>query len=300
MRTFMTVVFVSAMATACVGEPDVSTRTQGVVEANTISANGIVLNGIVLNGIVLNGIVLNQLSADTFTLIPNGLMETDEGRQILRYVISCAIPSGITFVAEYDGVSYQFLGDIGLAPAWMDRGLRETEQRWVSACLISRVNRFGVPVSISIRGPHKALKVSESEAYNYVVEEGAFYGNVFQAVDGAPIIWNACSGRDQSSGSTGTLELRDCAKPDPANPGYTLCGFTYTGPCADWVPPPNAYACKKFRSAVDRLATTADYDQLSSLAYHGGYYEDCYDSPGLGQWQGAERFSEVITVFLTP
>ncbi len=45
---------------------------------------------------------------------------------------------------------------------------------------------------------------------------------------------------------SGTLDLRDCAEPDPAHPGLTLCGFKYAGDCADWTRPKNAYACKSY------------------------------------------------------
>ncbi|MCI0435153.1 MAG: hypothetical protein L0271_16165 [Gemmatimonadetes bacterium] len=34
--------------------------------------------------------------------------------------------------------------------------------------------------------------------------------------------------------------------------------------------------------------------------FRGGYYEQCHDSAGNGRWPGAERFKEVITVFVEP
>lgn len=286
------------MATACVDEPDVSTRTQGVLEGNAIAINGIAINGIALNGIAINGIAINQLSNNLYLMASNNLISTTEGREVLKYVIGCAIPSGITLTGSYAGVTYNYVGELGLSPSWLDRGLRESEQRWVSACLLARVNRFGVPVSISLRGAHKALKVTEAEARDYSVEEGAFYGNVFQAV-AAPMVWNACRGRDQAAGDDGTLDLRDCAEPDPAHPGLTLCGFSYAGDCADWTRPTNPYACKKYRSP-DRGHSSNDIDVLSSHDYHGGYYQDCIDSSGSGNAHHTERFDEVITIFLMP
>jgi len=299
MRTFMTVVFVIAMASGCVGDPDVPTRPQSRIDGNAIATNGIATNGIALNGIATNGIATNQLSNNLYLLADNNLMETAESREVLKYVISCAIPSGITLQAEHGGVTYVFPGDIGLAPDWLRRGLRETEQRWVSSCLLSRVNRFGVSVTISIRGPSKSLAVTADEATDYFVEEGAFYGNVFnRTTEAAPIDWNACRGRDQAAGDDGTLDLRDCAEPDPAHPGLTLCGFNYAGDCADWALPANTYACKKFRQPVEHLSTS-DTD-LAAHAYLGGYYEDCFDRASSGNWSGARRFSEVITVFLMP
>jgi hypothetical protein len=297
MRTITTVVFIALMATACVGDPDVSTRTQGVAEGNAIAINAIAINGIALNGIAINGIAINSLSNNLYVMTSTDLLATDEGREVLKYVVSCAIPTGTTLTGSHAGITYNFIGEIGLAPAWLGRGLRETEQRWVSACLLSRVNRFGVPVSISIRGPHQALTVTEEEALVYSVEEGAFYGNVFQGVEG-PMVWNACRGRDQAVSETGTLELRDCTEPDPENPGLTLCGFNYTGDCGAWAQP-DPYACEKYREPVVRNVAVGA-DGLSSRDFRGGFYEKCFDSAGFATWQHAERFPEVITVFVKP
>lgn len=301
MRSVIPVVFVSAMATACVSEADVneaeeSTRTQGVLEGNQIATNGIATNGVALNGIATNGIATNQISNNLYLIASTNLLSTTEGRDILKYVVSCAIPKGVTLIGEHQSVTYEFDGDIGLAPAWIERGLRESEQRWVSACLISRVNRFGVPVSISIRGSHPALKVSVSEARDYKVQEGAFFGNVFRAVD-EPIIWNACRGEGQAAGDSGTLDLRDCAEPDPANPGQTLCGFKYAGDCADWTRPVNAYSCERYRKPARQKD---DDDDRKSRDDDGGHYEKCHDSAGFGRWPHSERYTEVITVYLKP
>jgi hypothetical protein len=304
MRSVITVVFVSTMATACVTDPtdpDASTRTQGVLEDNKITTNKITTNQLALNKITTNKITTNKITTNGIELnkiTTNGLISTEDGRDVLSYVISCAIPSGVTLYGEHEGVVYQFPGDIGLAPRWLDRSIDETDQRWVSACMIARVNLYGTPVPLSIRGPHTALKVNEAEARDYSAEEGAFYGNIFTPA-GEPIIWNACRGRAQATGEGGGLQLRECAEPDPANPGFTMCGFVYAGDCADWTQPVNTYACQKFRQPVERNVRDDD-DVLNSRDYHGGYYERCHDSQGFGRWQGAERYTETITVFVAP
>jgi hypothetical protein len=66
---------------------------------------------------------------------------------------------------------------------------------------------------------------------NYNTEEAAFWGDVFTS--GGPK--HACNGVDQvRDGDTyGDLGLRQCGQPDPNNPGFTLCGFTFDGNCAD-------------------------------------------------------------------
>jgi hypothetical protein len=99
-------------------------------------------------------------------------------------------------------------------------------------------------------------------------------------------VWIACRGRDQAAGETGGLVDRDCAEPDPADPTHTLCGFTYAGDCADFAPPPNAFACQRFSNQ--------------------GYYVECSDHAAFGgddqhghECDHRDRFREVITTFTT-
>jgi hypothetical protein len=295
MRSVITVVFLVTVATACVDEDELvlSTTTQTILEVNKITSNKITSNRLELNKITSNKITSNKITSNSYKITSNQLIFTEEGRELLTYLVSCAIPAGVTLEATHAGVVYVFAGEIGLAPKWITHALRDGEQRWVSACLLARVNRFGISVPISIRGPHAALTVTEAEAADYPREEGAFYGNVFVPLN-QPIIWYACRGRDEAASESGSLDLRDCAERDPANPNLTLCGFTYAGDCADWAPPKNAYACKKFKQP--RLSHGCnDDDEL-----RGGYYEQCHDRAGSGNWPGAERFKEVITVFVEP
>lgn len=328
MRSVMTAFFLAAMATGCVGEPDVSTRTQGVLEVNKITVNKITVNRVQLNKITVNKITVNKITVNGYSLnqvAAGELLSTEDGRELLTYAIQCAIPSGITIIGKHQGVTYEFAGDIGLAPRWLDRPLRETDQRWLSACLLSRVNFFGVSVPISLRGPHASLKVTEPEADEYSVEEATFYGNIFTPLD-EPMLWNACRGRGEAVSESGDLDLRDCAEPDPNNPGKTMCGFTYVGDCGDWAPPRNAFACRRFRQPLDHLgghhhalgdesaasaegdAVVEDDDSTESgpstesdpRDYRGGYYEQCYDEAGVSRWPHAARYSEVVTVFVSP
>lgn len=296
MRSVITAVFVSTMATACVDDPALSTTTQDILEENKITANKITANRVALNKITANKITANKISINRYKITANELIATAEGREVLSYVVACAIPEEITLVATHAGVEYEFSGEIGLAPRWLRHSLRQSDQRWVSACLLARVNRFGISVPISIRGPHEALTVTEAEAEDFSREEGAFYGNVFSPLD-EPLVWHSCRGRDEAASESGPLDLRDCAERDPANPSKSLCGFEFAGDCADWAPPKNAYACKKFKQPQQDDGCEEDdrHDE-----FNGGYYEQCHDSPGRGHWPGAERFKEVITVFVTP
>jgi hypothetical protein len=304
MRSVLTVVFVATMATGCVGEPDVSTRTQGVLEVNKITVNKITVNRVQLNKITVNKITVNKITVNGYALnevAAGDLLSTEDGRELLSYAIQCAIPAGITIIGQHAGVTYEFGGDIGLAPRWLNRPLRVADQRWLSACLLARVNFFGVSVPISLRGPHASLKVTESEAEDFSVEEASFFGNIFTPLD-EPVIWNACRGRDEATDESGDLDLRDCSEPDPQNPGKTLCGFNYAGDCGDWERPRNAYACRKFRRPQEHVLDEQGNPgtEIDPRDHRGGYYEQCHDEAGFGHWSHASRYSEVITVFVAP
>jgi hypothetical protein len=71
--------------------------------------------------------------------------------------------------------------DPELAPRWLKHKLNKSGQRWVSACLLARVNAHDTVEPISIRGKHPALALGPSEAFEFPLQEGAFYGNVFSA-----------------------------------------------------------------------------------------------------------------------
>ncbi len=198
------------------------------------------------------------------------LIETEDGREVFKYVVECAMPEDVTLVAtDSQGVVYDFRGAIGLAPGWLDHPLTEKDSRWVSACLFSRVNAHDVSVQISMRGPARALDVSDEERAQWTLEEGAFYGQYFLP-ESEPIEWYACSGRNLQGAHE---HKRDCANPDPNNPGFTYCGFTYTGECGDFAVPRDAKACRRQSGP-------------------GTFYRNCET--------GDDVFREVITTYVRP
>src|SRR4051794_453827 len=79
------------------------------------------------------------------------LVQSPDGRQVLKYLVSCALPADVTVVAEHGGQRYSFPGGAALAPAWSTRALSAAEERLVSACMLARTNFFGKPVEISMR-----------------------------------------------------------------------------------------------------------------------------------------------------
>ncbi|MDQ3368876.1 MAG: hypothetical protein M3680_25915 [Myxococcota bacterium] len=265
---------------ACADEPALSGTTQAVTTTNKIALNKIALNKIALNKIALNKIALNKIALNKIalnTIAAADLLDSAENREVLEYLISCAIPSGVTLEGTAaDGVTYSFGGSLGLAPRWDTRRLTLGERRWVSACMLARVNNGGHSILISLRGPHNALTVTAAEANEYYLEEGSFYGDIFTPAGEDPVFL-ACRGSDLVAGELdSTFALRQCTQPT-AEGSTTLCGMTYAGDCADHG---SAWAC-----------TTAT----------GSFYERCHATPSTtGTWDEGitNRYEEVITVFV--
>jgi hypothetical protein len=257
---------------------DVATDPKDRIGSNRIGSNRIGSNRIGSNRIGSNRIGSNRIGSNRIgvNLVDGApLLSTEEGRDVFSYLVSCAFPSDLTLEATVDGVTYDFPGLFGLAPGWESRALNEDEQRWVSACIIARVNAHDVSVDISMRGRHPALVTSAEEEQTFVLEEGAFYGNIFLPTD-VPIEWVACRGSDQAAAETGDLVDRDCAEPDVA--GRTLCTFAYAGDCGGGASPiAMAHACEQ--------------------SGHG-YYDVCHTQAGFQNWPPGTARGQVITVFV--
>jgi hypothetical protein len=275
-----------SLLAGCVDQPDDAADKPGVVNTERITLNRITLNRITLNRITLNRITLNRIALDRISdnrLRVNGagldtLLSTDGGREVFSLVVNCAIPADISLVATVDGADLDFPGEIGLAPEWLRVALPRTGQNWVSACMLARVNNNELSQAISIRGLHRGLEASADEREAFSLEEGAFYGNVFGPTS-EPIQAFACRGRDQAAGETGGLVERDCTEPDPAHPGFTLCGMVFAGDCGNFAPD---RACELF-------------------APRGTFYLGCHTAPiARHPRRGDQIFQEVITSFVTP
>ena len=247
-----------------------SEDTQSVVVDNRIALNRIALNRIALNRIALNRIALNRIALNRLqaNLASIGdLLDTPDGREVFSFVVSCAFKEGEVLVVNHPTLgTLNFIGEVGLAPRWESHAMSSSDQRWVSACLLARVNNNDVTVQVSLRGPDDALDTTASERADWSLEEGAFFGDVFQP-DDKPLEMYACRGSAQASGpETGDMDARDCTEPDPMRPGLTLCGMTFAGDCTDFAPPANKYACE---------SRTAD-----------GYYVNCSPTASFGDVRG--------------
>jgi hypothetical protein len=176
-----------------------------------LTANALTANALTANALTANALTANALTA-------NGLRDP-MGRQLLKYVVSCALPADASVSITVDGQSYTFPGSLGLAPEWGERHGRCDLgcQRWVSACVLSRVDAEGVERMISIRGDAKALHPAPHELRDFPVREATYYGNLFIA--GQPRYLCLSPGK--------TSDQRVCG------PSLADCPMTVVGTCDD-------------------------------------------------------------------
>jgi hypothetical protein len=280
MRALTIMVMGGFLGAGCIGDEDavdVSAVGSSVTVENRLAANRLAANRLAANRLAANRLAANRLAANRLAanhLGAGALLATPEGRDVLTFVVSCALPSGVTLVGEHGGVTYEFAGELGLAERWARHPLDHEGQGWVSACLFARVNADSLSVRISMRGPHPALAVTEDERAIWSVEEGAFYGNYFTDDE---IDWVACRGADQATSESGGLVSRDCAEPDPAHPGRTLCGFRYAGDCGDFA---RRHACESFSE-------------------RGTFYRECHAGATRDPSCGP-AYRQVITTYVKP
>ena len=282
----------SVVAGLCLPWAEAAETTNRLAQ-NRLAQNRLAQNRLAQNQLADHALASTRLEASLATA---ELVSTEEGREVFGYIVGCALPGTLSIEVDVPGAPdtappdslhtctdgrCTFSGSLGLAPYWADRKLDPKGQRWITACLLARVNLFVTTEAISLRGLAPELSVGIDEAELYSVSEGAFFGNLFSDPDG-PLDWNACRGEGQASGEFGGLVLRDCAEEDPANPGFTYCGFNYAGDCIDFTPEfPNPYSCKSFDG-------------------EDGTYGDCHTSATDGHWPGLRTYREVITSYVSP
>lgn len=180
--------------------------------------------------ITLNSLLPSDIQASTLgnALISNGaihtLGSTSSGRNLLVYIVGCALGPTQTLTANELTGNYPFTGALGMVPAWTTRALTAAEQAQVSECVMSRTNYFGDAVQISDRSTNAALYTTSTELTQYGVEEGAYFGNIL----GGTLNLYACVGVDQENDDTQSdLPYRKCSS------ATSYCNFTNLGNCQD-------------------------------------------------------------------
>ncbi len=207
------------LVSGCVTDGHELSENQDALTAeNKLAVNKLAVNKLAVNKLAVNKLAVNSLET-------RELMGTAAGREVMSYVVGCALRSGTSATLQDSaGTLYTYPGWIGLAPAWATRAPTVSERRWVTACMLARTNVHGTAVSISMRhDTNLALLSSAAERDAFPLAEGAFYGDLFGP--GQPTY--ACSNRAWTAYADGTF--RACAL--SSNGSTTDCGFVYTGSC---------------------------------------------------------------------
>jgi hypothetical protein len=270
---------VTVLFVACADTPDVSTATSPHIIVNRIILNRIILNKLSAGKLAAGKLAASEIGSGLFTVnlaSAGDLVETEAGREVFAALVACALPDNTMLEATVADGTFEFVGDMGLAPEWIAHSLYPDSKGWVSACLFARVNAVDVAIPISLRGPSPALGTDSDERSTYALQEGGFYGNYFTPKDD-PIQWYACRGVDKAHGDAGDLASRHCAAPDPANPGLTLCGYSYAGDCGAFG---GAHACEQF-------------------ALGGTFFQRCHGDSTRSKFPpSSNSFSQVITTYV--
>ena len=198
-----------------VGDVDTAVTDQAITSSNRLASNRLASNRLASNRLASNSLGAAALSS-------GALVDTADGREVLSYIVSCALPTGESVtVQDSTGTSHHFNGSLGLAPSWATQVPSVEDRRWVTACLLARTNYYGVSVQLSMRGASDALATNAGEEQAYARLEGAFYGDLFDANAQS---WFACGANNEPIN-----DLRLCTI--SADGATTQCGFTYTNLC---------------------------------------------------------------------
>ena len=162
-------------------------RSRAVTDENALTANALTANALTANALTANALTANALTANALTanaLTANALRDP-LAREFLKYVVVVRARRrrrASSMTRRRDDVHVP-----GLARAWRPSGAATHGscdgacQRWVSACVLARVDAAGVEREISIRGDNPALRPEANELRDYTEREATYFGNVFIA-----------------------------------------------------------------------------------------------------------------------
>ncbi len=268
-----------ASALGCQGDfgdaPEHGTVSIAAATENGLSINGLRLRGRSLHKIGSGGLgqkestngldpnILDQLEPGSTAVVfasDSELSTTEEGRSLLKYVATCALPADQELVVEHEGNAWLYPGLLNLAPQWVEGSCDTSCQRWMSACLLAHVNATGSHVPISLRANHPELAPNDEEKEKFDFVEGAFFGQLFIE---EPELYS-CIGQNWAGRlfAEDDSDTRECTR--------SLCGIDLIGYC-------------EFAAA----------DQ--AMCNEHGPYGDCITKRGR---LDSPRYQEVITVHL--
>ena len=162
------------------------------------------------------------------------LAQTEQGRQLLKYLVGCALPEADSVFITIDEKKYTFQGNLGWVPGWVDRPMTDAEKRKMSACIAAHTNFFGKTVQISLRSDDlaapKGFQTTATERKDYSFFEAGFFGNLFVE---NPVSY-VCLGNDSAERDKHLESLyRVCSLEHKNVKGFSRCNFKIVGHCKD-------------------------------------------------------------------
>ena len=206
-------------------------------------------------------------------------------REFARYLVGCALEADQEIEISIPGSAKEVLiGQHGLCPEWATQAPSLACQRWVSACVFARINLWGTPVAISLRGAHPALAATPEEEAAFPLREGTYYGNLFgtDATGELRKPGHACSG---PASALPNITKRFCSYRSKA--ADDVCALPVVGDCVG--APENA--CKDLNNGVPTSCTTSEVfnsNRTCRYASTSPLYSLCTDN----------LYKETIAVYL--
>ncbi|WP_438038158.1 hypothetical protein [Sorangium sp. So ce128] len=181
---------------------------------------------------MLQRLALAPLADGAGKLASTPLLETEQGRKLLHYVVGCALRPDMTVKGVVGASSYVYQGALGLAAPWRSQAMTATSpQRWVTACILQTLNGFLEEVPIRMVGKHPGLADAPwMNPAQYTFPDATMFGNIF--VPGQEVAY-ACAdeGAQLACGDVWSTfaKLRIC----DSSP---TCKLTLLGPCKGSLP----------------------------------------------------------------
>lgn len=148
-------------------------------------------------------------------------------RHVIKDILECAL--GDDQSARDSEAGENYVGRVGLATEWENRALTDQERRWISGCMVQRLNYFGISVPILLEGNQDPIAIDEELRQDYPFAESTAWGDIFTPglsefawVCTEKDVWSLC-GRDRGEP---WIDTRVCD-------GVQNCGINFVGKCGD-------------------------------------------------------------------
>ncbi|UQA60911.1 hypothetical protein [Polyangium aurulentum] len=159
--------------------------------------------------------------------LENSVAYLGDCAHIVRSAIKCALKPEQFVTDPVTGEIYK--GWWGLADTWETLPLDTEGQRWVTACMIQKLNYYGATVPILLEGDNTPINVNATLDPQYPFDESTAFGNYFLPEPALYACWEsdlAVQCKSTPGGAEDDLEARVC---DDNN---TNCGIQMIGDCS--------------------------------------------------------------------